>query len=234
MSDDFAARVGGVGALAEPARRELYLYVVAQPDAVSRDQAAAGTGLARHTAKFHLDKLVDEGLLTTEFRRLTGRQGPGAGRPAKLYRRSEVEVSVTLPERQYDVAGSILARAVESAARDDTPVRQCVHAAATDAGREVAAAAVPGLAGSADPLDDLAALLAERGYEPRREGDTVVLVNCPFHALARAHTELVCSMNLDLISAVVDTLGHPDIAVQLRPAPDRCCVQLARAGSPTS
>ena len=234
MSDDFAARVGGVGALSEPARRELYLYVVAQPDAVSRDQAAAGTGLARHTAKFHLDRLVDEGLLTTEFRRLTGRQGPGAGRPAKLYRRSEVEVSVTLPERQYDVAGSILARAVESAARDDTPVRQCVHAAATDAGREVAAAAVHGLAGSADPLDDLAALLAERGYEPRREGDTVVLVNCPFHALARAHTELVCSMNLDLISAVVDTLGHPDIAVQLRPAPDRCCVQLARAGSPTS
>ena len=232
MSDDFAARVEGVGALAEPARRELYLYVVAQPDAVSRDQAAEGTGLARHTAKFHLDKLVEEGLLTTEFRRLTGRQGPGAGRPAKLYRRSDLEVSVTLPERQYDFAGSILARAVECAATDDKPVRQCVHVAATEAGREVAEAAAPGLPGSDDPLDDLSALLAERGYEPRREGDTVVLVNCPFHALARAHTELVCSMNLDVINAVVETLGHSDVEARLRPAPDRCCVQLARTDSP--
>jgi predicted ArsR family transcriptional regulator len=233
VPDDFAARVEGVGALAEPARRELYLYVVAQPDAVSRDQAAAGTGLPRHTAKFHLDKLVDEGLLSTEFRRLTGRQGPGAGRPAKLYRRSDLEVSVTLPERQYDFAGSILARAIESASRDGQPVRQCVHVAATEAGREVAQAAASELPGSADPLDDLSALLAERGYEPRREGDTVILVNCPFHALARAHTELVCSMNLDVINAVVDTLGHSEIEARLRPAPDRCCVQLVRADSPT-
>ena len=91
--DDFAAQVSGVGALAEPARRALYLYVVAQPGPVSRDQAAAGAGLPRHTAKFHLDKLVADGLLETEYRRMSGRRGPGAGRPTKLYRRSSRQVT---------------------------------------------------------------------------------------------------------------------------------------------
>ena len=56
---------------------------------MGRDQAAQGVGVPTHTAKFHLDRLVDEGLLEVEFRRLSGRTGPGSGRPAKLYRRSD-------------------------------------------------------------------------------------------------------------------------------------------------
>ena len=233
MTDDFASQVQGVGALAEPARRALYLYVVAQPDAVSRDQAAAGTRLPRHTAKFHLDKLVDEGLLTTEFRRLTGRRGPGAGRPSKLYKRSDRQVAVTLPERHYDVAGRILASALEQTARDETPVRDALEQAAKDAGRSLAEAAAPRRRGrSADSLDEVADLLAARGYEPRREGDTVVLANCPVHELAREHTQLICTMNLDVISAALDSLGHGDVEAQLAPAPGRCCVQLAKTTSP--
>src|ERR687895_2370041 len=132
--DDFASQVSGVGALAEPARRALYLYVAAQPVPMSRDQAAEGAGLPRHTAKFHLDKLVEEGLLDTEFRRLSGRRGPGAGRPTKLYRRSARQVAVTLPQRHYDMAGRILAGAVEAAAREGVPVLDAVHRAAAECG----------------------------------------------------------------------------------------------------
>ena len=150
--DDFAAQVSGVGALAEPARRALYLYVVAQPEPVSRDQAAAGAGLPRHTAKFHLDKLVADGLLDTEYRRLSGRRGPGAGRPTKLYRRSGRQVAVTLPPRHYDLAGQILARAVEDAARDGVPVLQAVQRAAVDAGHRLGAAQRPRDEGSAAVL----------------------------------------------------------------------------------
>src|SRR5215210_6425378 len=109
MADEWAEQVAGIGALAEPARRELYRYVAAQPDAVSREQAAQGVGMALHSAKFHLDKLVDEGLLQVEFRRLSGRRGPGAGRPSKLYRRAEREIAVTLPERRYVLAGKVIA-----------------------------------------------------------------------------------------------------------------------------
>ena len=88
-SDDFEEQIAGVASLAEPQRRALYRFVVDRSDAVSKDEAAAAMGVARSVAAFHLDRLVADGLLTTEFRRLTGRQGPGAGRPAKLYRRAE-------------------------------------------------------------------------------------------------------------------------------------------------
>ena len=232
LSDDFAAQVSGVGALAEPARRSLYLYVVAQPEPVSRDQAAEGCGLPRHTAKFHLDRLVEEDLLAVEFRRLSGRRGPGAGRPTKLYRRSTRQVTVTLPERHYDLAGHILARAVDEAARDDVPILDAVHRAATEAGRRVGASGSPPDASVPETSDAalgaVLAALTEHGYEPRLHGRTIALSNCPFHELARAHTALVCVMNLSLITALIDELDDPDLECTLDPAPNRCCVTLRR------
>lgn len=224
--DDFVSQVAGVGALAEPARRALYLYVVGQPEPVSRDQAAQGAGLPRHTAKFHLDKLVDEGLLDTEFRRLSGRGGPGAGRPTKLYRRSARQVAVTIPPRRYDLAGQILADAVDDAARDGGPVLEAVRFAAGKAGHRLGAQADPHGGSDESSLDAVASVLAGHGYEPRVQGSTVVLANCPFHALAREHTALVCGMNLHLISAMLDELGYPDVRASLDPAPQRCCVTL--------
>jgi predicted ArsR family transcriptional regulator len=209
-----------VGALAESARRDLYLYVVGRPEPVSRDQAAADVGVARHTAKFHLDKLVAEGLLSTEFRRLSGRSGPGAGRPTKLYRRADRQIAVTLPERHYDIAGQILAAAVEAAARSGVPVVEAVQEAAAVAGRRIGSACGTPLRS----LDDVARVLAGQGYEPRVEGSAVVLVNCPFHALARDHTALVCDMNLRLLGALLDVLGGTEVHAQLEPAPQRCCV----------
>ena len=119
-SDDFDERIAGVASLAEPQRRALYRFVVERGEAVSKDEAAAAMGVARSVAAFHLDRLVADGLLTTEFRRLTGRQGPGAGRPAKLYRRSEGELSVSLPARQYDLAAGLLAAAVSDATHTGT------------------------------------------------------------------------------------------------------------------
>jgi predicted ArsR family transcriptional regulator len=223
--DDFVSQVSGVSALAEPARRALYLYVAAQPEAVSRDHAAEGVDLPRHTAKFHLDKLVEEGLLDTEFRRLSGRRGPGAGRPTKLYRRSAREVAVTLPQRHYDLAGQILACAVEAAARNGVPVLEAVQRAAAECGRRLGAEEQPG-EGDGSPLDAIAVTLAAQGYEPRVQDGVLVLANCPFHALAREHTALVCGMNLHLITAMLDELGHTEVQARLDPAPGRCCVTL--------
>ena len=134
---DFSASVAGVASLAEPQRRALYRFVVNRGDAVSKDEAAAALGVARSVAAFHLDRLVADGLLTTEFRRLTGRQGPGAGRPAKLYRRADAELSVSLPARQYDLAAGLLAAAVNDATRTGTPVGEALTRVATEYGREL-------------------------------------------------------------------------------------------------
>jgi len=228
VDGDFAAQVAGVGALAEPARRALYLYVVGQPEPVSRDRAAAGVGLARHTAKFHLDKLVAEGLLSTEFRRLSGRTGPGAGRPTKLYRRAERQIAVTLPERHYDLAGQILASAIEEAARSGIPVVEAVQVAAAAAGRRIGS----GCGAPVRSLDDVVRVLSGNGYEPRIEDAAVVLANCPFHALARDHTALVCGMNLHLLGALLDVLGGTEVHARLEPAPQRCCVVVGTGPPP--
>ncbi len=218
--------MSGIAALAEPARRTLYDYVAAQPEPVGREQAAAATGIAAHNVRFHLDRLVEEGLLEVEYRRLSGRRGPGAGRPAKLYRRAAQEISVSLPARRYDLAGQVLAAALESAAAG-APVPQALSAQASAAGRDLAADA-----SGSTPMDRVVHALAANGYEPRVEADRVVMANCPFHTLAQRHTELVCGLNHALITGLAEAVEAADLLVLLDPAPGRCCVTLAERSAP--
>ena len=229
--DDFDAQLAGVAALGEPVRRALYRYVVAQPGPVSRDQAAKGAGVPRHVAKFHLDKLEREGLLEVEFRRPPGRQGPGAGRPTKLYRRSSRELRVSLPERRYELAGQVMARAIIDAEHHDVAVAAALSQAAGDTGRALAEQARRRAGPSADQAALLAAaagVLAAHGYQPRADPDGLILANCPFHALAQDYTDLVCGMNLDLINGLLTGLQPANLQALLDPAPGRCCVILRR------
>jgi predicted ArsR family transcriptional regulator len=225
VTDELADRLAGIAALAEPARRALYDYVAAQPEAVGRDEAAQGAGVPVHSARFHLDRLVQEGLLSVEFRRRSGRSGPGAGRPAKLYRRAEREIAVSLPERHYDLAGQILARSLERAARDGVDPVGATRTEALEEGRRIGRA-LPGEAppGAGDERERAMAALAGGGYEPRLCGADVVLANCPFHALAREHTALVCGMNQALVKGVLEGLGCSGLEAVLDPQPDLCCV----------
>ncbi|SFK57811.1 helix-turn-helix transcriptional regulator [Geodermatophilus ruber] len=229
MDDDRAAQVAAVAALAEPTRRRLYDHVARRPVPVSRDEAAGALGVPRATAAFHLDRLVADGLLEVHFERRTGRTGPGAGRPAKLYRRAECAVEVSLPERRYDLAGELLAGALAEADDSGEPPRAVLGRRAYARGRELGeAAAVEAAAhdGSAAGRSAALRVLEQHGFEPREEGGAITLVNCPFHALARAHTELVCGMNLRLLDGVLDGLAGTGLAARLAPVPGRCCVRM--------
>jgi predicted ArsR family transcriptional regulator len=233
--DDLAERVAGIAALADPIRRDLYLYVSGQSAPVSRDEASDALGIARHTAKFHLDKLAEEGLLDTSFKRLTERRGPGAGRPTKLYVRSSRQLSVILPERRYDLAGQLLATAIENSSTQGTAPADALKATAADWGRNVAnqARATAGARPSPERLLGCTCqALAENGYEPHRDAGTIVLRNCPFDALAREHTELVCGMNFAILDAATEQLPEISLAARLEPSPDRCCVVLEPADYP--
>ncbi|MCP9947823.1 helix-turn-helix domain-containing protein [Actinomadura madurae] len=110
--------IDAIALLQDPLRRRLYEFVAAQGREVGRNEAAEAAGVARTLAAFHLDKLVDAGLLEAGSRRLTGRSGPGAGRPAKVYRRSAVERDVSVPARDYRTAAGLLAEAAEAAGLD--------------------------------------------------------------------------------------------------------------------
>jgi len=229
MPDDFATDVASVAALGEPVRRALYRFVVAQDAPVSREQAAAGTGVAHHVAKFNLDRLVADGLLEVEYSRPPGRTGPGAGRPAKLYRRAARDISVSLPERRYDLAGHVMAEAITVAGRDGVPVDDALHAVARETGRRLGESAE--VDETAPALDAAGEALARYGYEPRVVDDEaqLVLANCPFHRLAADFTELVCGMNVDLVGGLVDAVRPGELAARLDPGPERCCVTVAEA-----
>ncbi|MET7617899.1 helix-turn-helix domain-containing protein [Streptomyces sp. NPDC005408] len=219
MDQTHDADLSAVAALDEPTRRRLYDHVVRQVAPVGRDEAAETLGLARQTAAFHLDRLAEEGLLDVVYERRSGRSGPGAGRPAKLYRRSSKQVTVSLPGRRYDLAGRLLAQALEESEATGEPPRAVLHRKAHDMGKEL---------GTQDAVGALD-LLERYGFEPRSEGDAVVLGNCPFHTLAREHTETVCGMNLQLLEGFLEGLHETGLRACLAPAPGRCCVRLEPA-----
>ena len=222
--------VAAVALLDEPTRRQLYDAVVARGEPVGREEAAATVGISRELAAFHLDRLVAAGLLETEYRRLGDRRGPGAGRPAKLYRRSERELAVSFPPRDYERAAELFADALEQLGAGLTgPVADVARARGTVAGRgaRVRAGARP----SRRRLDAaLVDLLDSAGYEPQASGDTgqLRLRNCPYHALATAHRDLTCGMNLAWAQGVVEGLGDPNLMAELAPAPGYCCVRFER------
>jgi predicted ArsR family transcriptional regulator len=222
------AQISAVAALDEPTRRRLYDYVVGQPEPVGRDDAAAALQLPRTTAAFHLDRLVDEGLLDVVFQRLTGRTGPGAGRPAKLYRRSDQHVAVSLPQRRYDLAGRLLSSALEHAERSGDSPRATLDQRAYQLGWELGDTA-RSTADDPDTREIVLRVLQEHGFEPRTEGENVTLANCPFHTLAQEYTELVCGMNLRLLDGLLDGLARTGLTACLDPAPPRCCVRLEPA-----
>jgi predicted ArsR family transcriptional regulator len=212
-----------IGLLQDPARRSLYAYVIAQGREVSRNEAAAAVGLQRTLAAFHLDRLANAGLLDVAYRRLTARSGPGAGRPAKLYRRPTAERAVSLPPRDYLQVGKIFAEAIE---------RSGAEATLYDTAREQGAAAGRALAHSTGAhrptLADLQRELAERGYEPYAAPSGVRLRNCPFHAVAQEFPAVVCGMNLALLEGMVAGGGLAEThAARLEFQAGECCVVIA-------
>ena len=210
-------------ALAEPVRRSLYRYVAAQAGDVSRDQAAEALSIPRHVAKFHLDRLEAEGLLDVDYRRPDGRGGPGAGRPTKWYRSRDAEVSVSVPERHYDLLGEVMAAAIEAADSSGVDLSRIMQAAATTRGGPIGRAS-----------EDLHDALLTTGYEPEDTDESIILRNCPFHRLAQEHTELVCGINLCFVEGVLEAVGDKGYTAHLRPRPDTCCVTLDRRADPTA
>ncbi|WP_405940928.1 helix-turn-helix transcriptional regulator [Streptomyces sp. NBC_00207] len=228
--------IDAIAVLQDPVRRRLYEYVVAQGREVGRNEAAEAVGVARTLAAHHLDRLTEAGLLESGSRRLTGRSGPGAGRPAKVYTRARVERSVSLPARDYRTAAELLAEAAEQAGLDAG-----LCAAARRRGE-----ALRGSAGPCGGLEEAVEMLAARGYEPHLEAAesaesaegaqgeegaqgvagaaarVVRMRNCPFHAVAERFPPLVCGMNLALLEGLLGAEGPVRARMDARPG--ECCV----------
>lgn len=225
--------IGAIALLEEPVRKALYDAVVGAGRPLGRDESATAAGVSRALAAFHLDKLAGAGLLDVEYRRLSGRSGPGAGRPSKLYRRGSRTVEVSLPERHYEVPAALLATALEQLTGPTPPdtLRSAAHALGVDLG--AAARRHGGPRPSRRRLREaLEQVLEARGYEPTETpADEIRLRNCPFHALVRDHRDLVCNMNLALVDGLLDALGDDRVSARLDPREGQCCVAVSTAAS---
>jgi predicted ArsR family transcriptional regulator len=217
--------LASLSSLDDPLRRRLYEVVTSQPGPVSRDEAASAAGIGRALAVYHLDKLVESGLLTASYQRPPGRSGPGAGRPAKMYARSDREFAVSVPPREYELAARLLVQAVEADPSDRS--RTALAEAARRLGTELGSAFRPATGEGDAAGRDVKGVLTQQGYEPCCGADGVIrLRNCPFHQLAEQHRELVCGMNLALVEGLVEGLGADGWHPALDPRPGQCCVAI--------
>ncbi len=211
--------------LGDPVRRALYLHVVRADDAVGREEAAAAIGIGRSLAAFHLDRLVDEELLEADYRRLTGRTGPGAGRPAKVYRPRR-PISVTVPERDYELAARLLVDSLPPGGPGPSPG---ARRRGQDLG-EAARAALRGRRTRRARTEAIVALLEEHGFRPEVGPDgTIRLGNCPFDALAADRPEAICGLNLELVRGILEGLGSEHLEAVARPRGGACCVEVRAA-----
>ena len=215
--------VGAVALLAEPVRRAMYEWVVAQHRPVGRVETARALEVTPSLAAFHLDRLAEGGLLEATYRRINDRRGPGAGRPARVYWRADRQVAVSLPERRYELAARTLARALEA---DPDAATGAARAAGRASGARIGAEARR-LTPKRSAVAVLSRALEEQGYEPVVEprGGEIRLRNCPFDALVAEHRSLVCGMNLALAEGLTEAIGQGLRVVPVfDPQPDFCCV----------
>lgn len=229
----WSRRVAAVASLGDENRRRLFDFVTSAEDAVGRDDAAGALGLARSTASFHLDRLVHDGLLAVEFRKLGGKEGPGSGRPAKLYRAAVQEVGASVPDRNYDLAAELLVSAIEDSTADGGSPREALLRAAYARGEAAGSATAQAAAGSGG----FAELLTAEGYRPESDGDGgLVLLNCPFHRIAAGHTEVVCAMNGAFLRGAaagcgvapdrIEPLAIEDLRMRGAAEPGQCCARI--------
>ena len=228
-----------LGILADPIRHKLYTQVLTPEKEVTREQAAKALGISRSLAAHHLDRLAEAGLLEFTFERPPGKTGPGAGRPAKLYRRSAKEVDLTFPPRRYELAAQLLAQATaaggptHAAALDraaeewgrhlGADLRARIEAEQTDTSR--LSGRIPD---SAEISRAITTALRQTGFEPRHDGNQIILENCPFARIQMNVPTLTCGMNFALCRGILEGLQANDWTARLEPKPGRCCVVFER------
>jgi predicted ArsR family transcriptional regulator len=207
-----ARQLHRLSALTDKVRRRVYEFVASSyPDAVDRDQVAQATGISRNLAAFHLDRLAADDLVIVSYARRSGKSGPGAGRPAKFYRRGAGETAVSVPERHYEFAARVLMQAV-----GDSETRDAVVAAGRAEGHRIGQRARESHKSLVDALE-------ERGFEPRVSDGSIEFRNCPFAGIATEADHLVCSMSRAMVDGIAEELGV-EAQVREEHRPGVCCV----------
>jgi predicted ArsR family transcriptional regulator len=222
-----AADLAAVALLAEPVRQRLYSYLRERHEPVGREDAARHAGIAVKLAAFHLDRMAEAGLLDVQYRRLTGRVGPGAGRPAKLYSVSPRAISIAIPQTRYALAASMMATAL-SGEYSGSDGADTLREVATTTGASVGADIRRQVRTSRARREAVRRELEQLGYDPQAQKSGVLgFRNCIFSELSASHRELVCGMNAAFVRGLLQGAGLRSSTVEGQPIePPNCCVRI--------
>ena len=232
---DSDASIRAVAALEDRLRRGMYAYIRQASRPVSRDEAAGAVGISRKLAAFHLDKLVEAGVLSAHYAPLSGIRK--VGRTPKVYEPSSLDIRVNFPQRQHELLAAILLDAV--LADSDESARATAVRVARDSGAALGRAerqrSKPGRLGTERALTLAAQVLTGHGFTPRREApDRVQLRDCPFHPLTTTAPGFVCEVNRSFCSGVLTGLEADTVAAVLEPHAGGCCVELRPPNHPVA
>jgi predicted ArsR family transcriptional regulator len=222
-----AADIAAVALLAEPVRQRLYAYLRERHEPVGREDAARNAGIAVKLAAFHLDRMAEAGLLDVEYRRLTGRVGPGAGRPAKLYSVSPRAISIALPQTRYALAASMMATALSDGVSQADGAEK-LQEVATTVGESLGSDIRTQVRTNRARREAVRNKLEQLGYDPQPQGSKELsLRNCIFSELSVSHRDLVCGMNAAFVRGLLDGASVRSSRVEGRMAePPGCCVRI--------
>jgi predicted ArsR family transcriptional regulator len=218
-------------ALSDPFRRRLYRLIRRSRWPVNREQAATSVGISRKLAAFHLDKLVEVGLLRATHEPVG--QVRKVGRTPKVYQPTQAVVRISIPEHQHDMLAEILLDAVINQ-RAEESAQQAALRLATQHGENLGRAertrVRPGRLGAERALTLAQDVLSRHGFEPARDDLTTLrLRNCPFHPLTAKAPEFVCGINHVFLTGFLDGLQATTVHAVLAPHPPECCVRLCTA-----
>jgi predicted ArsR family transcriptional regulator len=210
----------------------MYVFIRQARRPISRDEAAGAVGISRKLAAFHLDKLVEAGVLNARYESLSGIRK--VGRTPKVYEPSKSDIRVNIPQRRHDILAGILLDAVASTDPAE-PARSAAVRIAEEDGRTLGARererTRPGRLSTERALSLAAQILADRGFEPIRDAPSRLrLHDCPFHPLTTKGSGLVCEINRAFCGGVLAGLAASTVVAELEPrAGSTCCVELRRA-----
>jgi predicted ArsR family transcriptional regulator len=100
-----------LAAAGDPQLRRVLLYARGRRDPFTAGEVALVLGVHRNVARSRLDRLAVAGFLTVTLERLGGQRGPGAGRPAKVYRVAPELEGLEFPDRRLaELIGLLLGK----------------------------------------------------------------------------------------------------------------------------
>lgn len=225
------AAIEALAVLGDESRRRMFAFARRAGRPISRDDAAVEVGISRKLAAFHLERLVEAGLLRSHFEH-AGRLRK-VGRAPKLYEPTGADLKVSIPPRQPDLLAAILLEGVLSDEQGGAlaSARRAAFRRGERVGEEVRAQTRPGRLSAERALTLSEATLAGAGFEPvRPRPGCLRLHSCPFHPLAATQPEAVCGLNHAFVTGLLSGLGANTVQAVLDPGGGECCVEITAAG----